>query len=264
MIESHTLRERLCSTFCSSIEVVPAPCGLAVSTAFTDRSGDPLGFYLVEDADGYRIEDDGEYLSRLVALGVDVDVGTRSKLLDAILAQGGAVWDSDTYEIRTPSFPEEEIARRAIDFLSALIRLRDLELLTRDAVRSTFREDALAAMRLHFGRAANIGEGEPIDEALADFPADAVIRPDQGRAAAVYFVTSNEHLMEAQLLQAEAERLRRRDFAVVALIESPEFPRLSRRKFQRAQNRALVMPIFRGDEQAAMRRIAQELRLLHA
>jgi hypothetical protein len=264
MIETDSLSARLCSTFCSGLEVVPTPCGLAVSTAFTDRSGDRIGFYLVEGADGYRIEDDGEYLSRLIALGIDVDGGTRAKLLDAILDTAGAAWDTDTYEIRTPSFPEDEIAQRAIDFLSALIRVRDLELLTRDTVRSTFREDALAAMREHFGRAAAITEGEPVDEALADFPADAVICPDDGRSAAVYFVTSNEHLMEAQLLQAEAERLRRHDFAVVALIESPEFPRISRRKFQRAQNRSLVMPIFRGDEQAAMRRIEQELHRVHA
>ena len=261
MIDPQKLQKNLCSTFCTAIQVNPVPCGYAVSSFFTDRSGDRIGFYLVEDTDGYRIEDDGEYLSRLVSLGIDIDSGTRGKLLSAILKYGGADWDRDTYEIRSPSFDEAEIPHRVGDFLSALIRVRDLELLTREVVRSTFREDALESINERFGTVANIEEGVPIDKEFSEFPSDVVIRPVRGKSAAVYFVTTNEHLGEALLLQTEAQNLNRADFSVIALIENLDLPTISRKKFQRAQNRSLIMPIFQGDEAAALSLIERKLEL---
>lgn len=261
MIDPQNLRRSLCSTFCSAIHVEPTPSGYAVSSAFTDRSGDRLSFYLSEDADGYLFEDDGEYLSRLVGLGIEIEAGTRGKLLSVILQNAGAEWDRDTFEIRTGAIKASEIAERAVDFLSALIRVRDLELMTREVVRSTFREDVLSALSARFSSLANIHENEPIDTAFADFPSDIVIRPTAGKSAAIYLVANNEHLVEAQLLQTEAEKLGRDDFSVVALIEDLSLPTISRRKFQRAQNRSLTMPIFRGDEAAALTLIERRLEL---
>ena len=55
--------------------------------------------------------------------------------------------------------------------------------------------------------------------------------------------------------------MKRDDFAVIALIEEPFLHSIARKKFQRAQNRSLSMPIFRGDEDAAMRFIAREMKL---
>ncbi len=59
----------------------------------------------------------------------------------------------------------------------------------------------------------------------------------------------------------DAQLLKRNDFGVVALIEDPELKMISRRRFQRAQNRALAMPIFRGDEDAAITMIGLKLKL---
>ena len=154
-----------------------------------------------------------------------------------------------------------------MDFLSSLIRVRDLELLTREIVRSTFRDDATAAIISRFGDVANINEDLPIDRDFGEFPADLVIipkgdAPAAARPAAVYFVTVNDKLNEALLLQTEAQLKRRSDFEVIAMIEEPEMRAISRKKFQRAQNRSLVMPIFRGDEDAAMNMIGQRLKLI--
>jgi hypothetical protein len=92
-----------------------------------------------------------------------------------------------------------------------------------------------------------------------------IIRPKssqvEAKHGAVYFVNSNDKLNEALLLRTEAVLHRRDDFAVVALIEEPDMKVLSRRKFQRAQNRSLTMPIFRGDEDAAMGMIGRRLQL---
>ena len=261
MISAERLQKVLCSAFCAGFEVHPVASGYAISSLFMDRSGDPVSFYLGAGDSGYRLEDDGEYLSRLVASGADIERG-RGQLLDAILGSGLAHWDRDSFEIRTGSFPEAEIPQRVAAFLSALLRARDLELLTREFVRSTFKEDAMQAIIERFESVANIEEDAPVHKDFADFPSDAIIKPKaEGRPGAIYFVNNNEKLGEALLLQQEARLKQRIDFSVIALIEEPEMALISRRKFQRAQNRDLTMPIFRGDEEAALEQIARKLEL---
>lgn len=56
---------------------------------------------------------------------------------------------------------------------------------------------------------------------------------------------------------------KRMDFSVIALIEEPDMRLISRRKFQRAQNRDISMPIFRGDEEAALDAIERKLAIRH-
>jgi hypothetical protein len=262
VITPEQLKNALCATFCSGFEVNVVPSGYAVSSIFTDRSGDRISLYLIAEDDGYRLEDDGEYLSRLVASGMEIERGQRGQLLDAILASEQAYWDRDTFEIRTGLFAEPEIAQRTGSFLSALIRARDLELITRELVRSTFREDAMEAIVERFGAVANIEEDVPVNRDFTDFPSDAVLKPKRtGKAGAIYFVNTNEKLSEALLLQQETKLKGRTDFAVIALIEEPEMRLISRRKFQRAQNRDLAMPIFRGDEEEALGQIERKLEL---
>jgi hypothetical protein len=268
-MQPEALKRQLCNTFCGSINVRPVPSGFAISSAFEDTSGDPISFYLSGTGDDeFQIEDDGAYLSHLIAKDVPIDAGQRGQLLDSILGQGGAYWDRETYEIRSNPFPENEISRRVVDFLSSLIRVRDLELFTRDVVRSTFREDATAAIQSRFGDIANLNENSPINNEFAEFPADLVLVPKNDspltRPGAIYFVNTNDKLNEALLLQMEAQHLGRSDFEVIALLEEPGMRLISPRKFQRAQNRSLAMPIFRGDEEAAMTMIGRKLKLVAA
>jgi hypothetical protein len=267
-MQPETLKKKLCKAFCGSINVRPLSSGLAVSSAFADNSGDPISFYVTSlDGGEVRIEDDGSYLSHLIAKDVPIDQGPRGQLLDAILKQADSYWDRDTFEIRSSVFLENELSQRAIDFLSSLLRVRDLELLTRDIVKSTFRADAIAAIEAKYRDVANFKESAPIKEEFADFPADFIISPKTNRAAlkgAVYFVNSNEKLNEALLLQMAASEAYREgfaDFKVIALVEEPEMKNISARKFQRAQNRSVIMPIFRGDEEASVLRIGRTLKL---
>jgi len=254
-----SLERLLCSTFCGAIGVRAVPSGLAVASAFKDGSGDPMTFYVNSTEDGFVIEDDGSYLSHLQAMDIPFETGQRGQLLDAILQQGGAFWDRESFEIKTTAFGAELLGEKAIGFLSALIRIRDLELLTREVVRSTFRDDALEAIRRTFEPVAVIDEDAPVDVDLSEFPADVVIRPKAAGAVptALYLVHSNDKLNEALLLQIETQMLDRKDVRVVALLEDADMKLISRKRFQRAQNRSLLMPIFRGDEDAAMRMIAE-------
>lgn len=262
MMDAAILRDSLCKTFCTSISVNPVPAGLAVSTMFARRDGDRLGFYVIEEPDGYRVEDDGDYLATLVASGVPVDQGTRGNLLDAILAESGAMWDRDTYEIRTEAFAKDELGKRLTAFLSALIRVRDLEYLTRETVRSTFREDATAALRERFDTLATFQENEPVNERLSEYPADLIVRPHMtGNTGALFFATTNEKLLEAELLHMQLEQQGFEGVRTIALIEDMEYRGLSKRKVQRTQNRIDLATTFRGDEGGAVNRIGRELDL---
>ncbi|MGY4504223.1 hypothetical protein ACVWYH_008180 [Bradyrhizobium sp. GM24.11] len=267
MIAPDLLSKKLCKTFCSGITVNAVASGFAISSAFEDDSGDKISFYLSPSLDGsYVIEDDGSYLAHLVAKDIPISEGTRGQLLDAILSKADAYWDKETLEIRTSTFSEAEITRKVIEFLSSMIRVRDLELLTRDVIRSTFKEDAVAALNDRYKSLATFEENEPVSKQFSEYPADLVIRPRAtvgGVPAAVYFVNSNDKLNEALLLQIEAQA-KHAAFKVIALIEEPELKLVSRRKFQRAQNRALAMPIFRGDEDAAVEMIGRSMGLATA
>lgn len=258
------LSDKLCKAFCSGISVNPVATGYAISSPFEDASGDRISFYLAPTYDGYTIEDDGSYLAHLIAKDVPITEGTRGQLLDAILQKGRAYWDKDTYEIKTSSFPESEITQRVVDFLSSMIRVRDLELITREVVRSTFREDATLALSSRLGNLVTLEENAAVNPRLSEFPADLILRPRSttaGTPAALYFVNSNEKLGEALLLQMEAQNKKILDFKVVALIEEPEFKSIGRKKFQRAQNRDIAMPIFRGDEDAAVEMVGRAMGL---
>lgn len=262
MIKPDALEKALCSTFCSSISVNTVPCGYAVSTAFKDKSGDRLGFYIIKNEDGYNIEDSGDYLARLIASGIDVENGTRKTLLDGILQSGHAYVDVDTFEIKTTSFSEDQLAERITNFISSLIRVRDLELLTRDVVRSTFKEDAMSAIRRRFSDIANFDENAPVIPQFSDFPSELNIRPKAGgRTAAVFFATHSGKLDEAVMLKQEARLAHKSDFSIIAMIETADLQGLSRRKYQRAQNRSIIMPIFRGDEDASLNLISETLGL---
>ena len=192
MINAEALEKSLCRAFCSSITINPVPCGYAVSTFLGDRSGDLIVCYIVKDKDGYRIEDDGEYLSRLIGSGIAVDQGMREKLLDDVLGQSQSSWDRNTFIIRSSSLQDDEIGRGLIQFVSSLARVHDLELMKHEVVRSTFREDAIAALEERFGEETNFAENEPVDDQFSEFPSDLIILPKRQegtKKGAFYFVT---------------------------------------------------------------------------
>lgn len=263
MIKSSTIANNLCSTFCEAISVNPVPVGYAISTPFEDQSGDRIGFFLVESDGGYRVEDDGQYLAKLIASGIAIDHGQRAAILESILGDANAYWDKDSFEIKSKGFSEDQVGPQVTSFLSALIRIRDLELVTREVIRSTFKEDVISALEDRFRDTVSLQEQETVDKGLGEYPVDLVVRPknDQGIVGALYFVNSNAKLAEAELLHMEATMAKRKDFKVMALIEDPEMSAISRKKFQRAQNRSISMPIWAGDEDAVLRRIAHDLEL---
>jgi len=257
-MDVRSLEKSLCSSFCESITVNPTPSGLAVSAFLTDESHDRIGFYVVEDADGVHLEDDGDYLSRLIAQGLDIDRGSRANFIESVLSRANAYIDPDTYEIKTLSFAPDQITKHVPNFLGALFRVRGVDYWTQDRVASTFKEDVYNALVKKLGNAANVFRDEIVDSAFTDFPCDITIAPkNTGRKTAVFTVSSSEKLTEALTLKQEAIIKGRDDIVVAAVIESFPSNNISSRKFQRAINRSVAFSIYDGEEDAAINRIIE-------
>lgn len=254
------MKDELCKAFCNEIKVQEVPAGLAISTTFRRADGDPIEFYVtsVGMLSGFsRIEDDGQTVPYLEACGVDFETQTRAKAFEALLTEYGAEYDSTEAIIHTPSMRDSDIPRAAIRFAALLLRLSDFLLLTQEHVESTFREDAVKKIRERIGDRANIIEGEPISPQLTEVIPDLILRA-QGRApVAVFLGQSAQRVYEAIFLQMAATYEAKEDLSVVALLEAESS--VSREMRQRAMNRLAAVPVYHGDEAAAIQRIEQEV-----
>jgi hypothetical protein len=120
--------------------------GYAISTGFIMPDGDPLTFYLEETDDGWVLQDDGSTLPDALASGLEISGGHRERLLSAILEEEGARFDPDYYQIFTDAVPAERLGSAATSFVSALIRMQDLVLLSRENTQASFADDVRAAL----------------------------------------------------------------------------------------------------------------------
>jgi len=250
----------LSKAFCQEITVRALPKGYSVSAPFQDHSGDRISFFVKESDGSVVLQDDGFFLSHLVASGIDIEKGQRQQLLDGVLTANNAYWDRETFEIRSNSAPRSELGQQSVRFLSALMRVRDLELLTRDMVRSTFKEDATNAILDRLGLEFVIEERGVLAPRYEEYPADIVIqRKTGGKRSGIFLVSGATQFLEAELLHGEIERnIDDSEFGAIALIEDAEkFNSIGARRMQRAINRGLPTPIFRGDERASLDRIAR-------
>lgn len=248
-------KNQLCRTFCDGLSVSTVPIGLAVSTSFILPDGDPATFYLRETPDGFVLEDDGEFVATAQALGMTLDAGVRGSLFKGILSEGDASLDHDTLQIRSRAVPESEVCTIAPKFLSALIRTRDLFLLTSERVAATFFEDVHRAIESALGDRFDLE-----DDLDADIPADIVLKHKATglRAALIYAVNNNEKLLSALLRFSERDH---EDAPIIAMMDNLQSSPVSNKTFMLAQNRGLLMPFFGADRTGAIRFVEQHIRV---
>lgn len=251
------MKADLCRAFCDDINVTEVPAGLAVATAFRRDDGDRVMFYVMKDQDDLvRLEDDGATLQQLEAAGVDFETETRRRGLETLLSSVNAYFDADEGVIRTPPFPESELARNALDFVAVMIRMNDFLLLTQEKIASTFKEDAAARIRLAIGDRARIRENEPVSPKLSEVKPDMVIEAGSRPPVAIFFGSSVARVNDAIFLHFAAIFEAKQEVSVIALLEDDHsVPNDLRR---RATNRLATVPVYRDDEDAAIGRIARE------
>ncbi|MET3857357.1 DUF1828 domain-containing protein [Rhizobium sp. OAE497] len=256
MTDISAVESSLHRSFSDAVSVRAVPVGLAVNSPFFDESGDHISFYVRDVEDGVILEDGGDFLPHLVASGIDIEVGQRRQLLDGILSESGAYWDKETFEIRSHPISNEKIGPASVRFLSALLRVRTLESLTKETIRSTFKDDATSAIESSLSDFFSIQERAALSNDLAEFPADIVLTPRAAgmRKIGLFLVNSSTQLLEAELLHTEIERHSHySNLRAVALIEDmKKLQIVGERRYQRAINRGLEARFFRGDEMQAV------------
>jgi len=237
--------------FCADLDVTAVPAGYAVTTGFMMPDGDPLSFYLVVEGEGqYRLEDDGTFLPNAIAAGLDLKSSVRDALLRGILAEEGAHYDND-YAIRTAVIPEAEVGAAAMKFVSALIRLRDLSLLSRENVAASFAEDVKRALSPALPNYIEIDE-----EATQDpFSADIVLRrKETGLKAARVFAAGNDLRMMDALVQHQNSQAS--ESPVIAVVDRRK-GHVSEKRFNNATNLGLRMAVVDGTDEGWVRRVLE-------
>ena len=252
------MKDELCEAFCGDLLVRSVPAGLAVSTTFDGPGGDALGFYVIgpNGSGKWHIEDDGATIPLIEAVGADLETKTRSEAFKALLEEYGALYDEYTCELRTDLLIQSDLPQAAMRFVALLLRLQDLVLLTPERVASTFREDAIRDIREIVGDRAEVLEGEPVHRSLVEFSSDLLIRATGRDPVAVFLGQTDQKIYEALLLQMAAAYEANIPCSVVVLLEHGGS--VSQKMRQRADNRLASVPVYRGDEQAAIARIYRE------
>jgi hypothetical protein len=251
------VKELLCKAFCDQLVVREVPAGLAVSTGLTLSTGEPLGFYVVgPDATGrYRVEDDGATIPMIEAAGIDLETETRSEAIAELYDEYGVIYDPDKGELSTPPLSIDQVPQRALQFTALLLRLQDLALLTPERAASTFREDAIKAIKSAIGSRATVSENQSPVPGL-EFLADLLIEAPHRPSVAVFLAMSEQRVLEAVVTQMAVTYEAKSDCSVIALLEKDAS--VTRKVRRYASNRLTAMPIFEGDERVAVQRIEQE------
>jgi hypothetical protein len=253
-------KKALCEAFCEQMAVRKVPAGFAVSTPFDGFNGEPIGFYIIKDKmlEGHSyIEDDGTTIPLLEAAGIEMMSGTRGEAFADILREYKASYDEEAAVLRSEPVSENGVPEAARKFVALLLRLQDFLLLTPERVANTFREDATRQIKEAVGSRASINENQSVSTELSDFPADLVIHAQGRPPVAVFLGVTEQHVSEAVMLQMAALYEAHIECSVIALLEKDGS--LTQRARQRANNRLTAVPIFRGDERAAIARIEREV-----
>lgn len=253
------LKEDICQAFCDDLSVLKTEAGYAISAPYEDASGEPIGFYALgpDQNRRYRLVDSGATVAFLEAAGATLDSQTRQEAFVELLSEYNAIYDDVRGELVIPDLEEKNLPAASLQFMALLLRLRDLLLITRERVESTFREDVANALRERLGDRATIKEGEPATPKLADVIPDLLIQAPNSRPVALFLATTDSKVSEAIYLQMVATHEAQIPLSVIAMLEFDSS--VSRNLRQRADNRLDAVPRYRRDEHAAIERVAKEV-----
>lgn len=252
-------QESLCRAFCGQLRVREVPKGYAISTPLESFPGEDLAFYAIKSGDdgGYRIFEDGTLVPHLEAAGATLDNDTRHDALTKILQDHHSCLDEYRGELFRTVRSGETLEEACLDFMSLLVRTKDLLLMVQEKAESTFREDVRALIISALADKAEIKEQEPVSVELAEISPDMVLRAKGRDPVALFIATTAPKLHEAIELQFMATYEQRIPLKVIAMIKSNSS--ISGRVRVRADNRLDAVPQFRSEEAIAVERVAKEV-----
>jgi hypothetical protein len=251
------VKDELCKAFCDQIQVRKVPAGLAVATGFDGHQGDPIGFYIVgpDSSGNYRIQDDGLTVFNLEAAGADIELPSRAEAFHQLLHEYGFLYDDTEHTLVSRAVSGQNVASSALRFVALLLRLQDILLMVQERAENTFKEEVSRKLRESIGTRAEILMNEPVHPKLHDYPADMVLKAAGRDPVAVFFGTSDQHLLEAIVLVMAARYEVQVPCKVVALLEKETS--VTKKHRQQAANRLDALALYRGDENEAVARIVR-------
>lgn len=250
------MKRLICDAFCAAIDIHPVPIGWAIQTPYMDADGDPLLVYLARDTDkGWRIEDDGNQVPLLEACGVDLSGKSRGEAFSYLLREFGAQFDSEERTLHSPSLAEADVGAAVVRFMGLLLRLQDLALLSTPFVRSTFRDDALAAVERAFKGRAIIEDRAHLGSDAIGPEADIVIRAAAQPPIALYIGTSEERALHAIVAKMEAQAYLHLDGKVALMVERAKKNPVKERTLALAYARLDSVLAYRGVERDTIVRL---------
>lgn len=253
------VKDDLCKAFCDEVQLREVPAGLAVATGFDSFSGDTIGFYIVgPDTNGrYRIQDDGLTVLNLESAGADIEIASRAEVFHNLLQEYGFLYDNNEHTLESHPLVDTDVASSALRFVALLLRLQDLLFMVQERAVSTFKEEVTRQFRANIGQRVEILENDIVHEKLSEYPVDIVFKSKGRDPVALFFGTSDVHLLEAELLDFAARYEANVNCKIVALLEQESS--VSQKRRQHAANRLAVVASYKGDEQAAIKRIEREI-----
>ncbi len=253
------VKDDLCKAFCDQIRVREVPAGLAVATDFDSPFGDPIGFYILgPDKSGkYRIQDDGQTLFKLELSGADIELPSRAEVFSELLQQYGYLYDDNEQTLESPALDVGAVAASALRFVAFLLRLQDLLFMVQERAANTFKEEVSRKLRDAIGGRAEVFDNEVVNEKLRDYPADMVFKKAGRVPVALFFGTSDQHLLEAILMDFAARYEAQVPCKIVALLEKENS--VTQKHRQQAANRLSALVYYKGDEEQALKRIEREI-----
>lgn len=251
--------KEICQAVCEGFRTRPVPIGYAISTPVSWFNGDNISFYARFDKDKARLEDSGDLLFDLEGQGFDAHSQSRRNLLSDLLDAHHVTFHEDDAIFSTDWVPKADVVKLVPHFLAFLTRIQDLLFLSRDRVKSTFKEDITSALKQRFGNNAQIDRDEaPVPE-LSQYIADIVIRHQNGNIGAVFPATSDIAVLQAVLLSKELELHHIENVTPFIVYEKPDTTRVSARNRAIAMNSELKLVSWQGTQLDALSKIERQL-----
>lgn len=253
-----------CEAFCQGVALREVPIGYVVSTPFSIADGEPLAIYLrrSESEPGcFRIEDDGMTVVALEEHGIDLESEARHKEIVRILENHGANYSESAHVFHTDYMAEDDLASAIFPFISMMIRIFDISLMSPEKARNTFLDDLQNFIEKNFsGRAEIEYRSQPSIE-LTDYIADIVIRAPTGGVLAIYAGTSEVKALEALLLGHKVKEIGADFIRPMVVLESAKPKQIKERTLARIFNSDALVTSMDGEELSISAKMAESIAL---
>jgi hypothetical protein len=203
-MNTETIERDFKKTVCEQVRLVPQGVNrFVVFQPFAFSDGDHFVVILRKDESGWTITDEGHTLMHIQYDDVDLQKGTRAKVLASTL-HAFAVENAGG-ELRL-SVPDMQFGDALYSFLQAINKITDIEFLNREIVRSTFMDDARELMesiipinRRHFDY------HDPKRDRDGNYKVDCLINGKK-RPELVFFIHNDLRCKDATIVCHQFER----------------------------------------------------------